>query len=335
MSEFQISVVEIGEIRKHENADALSVSMVHGGYPCIVKTGEFKEGDKAIYIPVDSMVPLDNPQFAFLRKEGENKEYHRVRALKLRGLFSMGLLIPADPSWQVGQNVQAELGIKKYEPPEEMHMGGEDEHCPFDFPVYTDIEGLRKWGDVLQEGEKVVISEKIHGANGRWLYWQDRLWVGSHNKIKRESSSNLWWKIAKDCKLEEILKENPGIVLYGEVYGCVQSLKYGHTNGKASVSFFDAMNLKDRRYLDYDAFRELLGAHYPINHDALKSVPILFVGPWKKELVRLAEGTTMILGADHIREGIVIKPVKERFDDRIGRVILKYHGEQYLTRKGV
>lgn len=37
--------------------------------------------------------------------------------------------------------------------------------------------------------------------------------------------------------------------------------------------------------------------------------------------------------ADHVREGMVVKPVHERFDDRIGRVVLKLHGEGYLTRK--
>lgn len=30
---------------------------------------------------------------------------------------------------------------------------------------------------------------------------------------------------------------------------------------------------------------------------------------------------------------MVVRPVKERWDDRIGRVVLKIHGEGYLTRK--
>jgi len=29
----------------------------------------------------------------------------------------------------------------------------------------------------------------------------------------------------------------------------------------------------------------------------------------------------------------VVKPVRERFDERVGRVILKLHGEGYLVRK--
>ena len=41
-----------------------------------------------------------------------------------------------------------------------------------------------------------------------------------------------------------------------------------------------------------------------------------------------------VIGADHVREGFVVKPTAECFDDRIGRVILKMVGEGYLLRKG-
>lgn len=35
----------------------------------------------------------------------------------------------------------------------------------------------------------------------------------------------------------------------------------------------------------------------------------------------------------HVREGIVVKPIKERWDQDIGRVFLKLAGEGYLLRK--
>lgn len=163
MSEFQVVVVQIGRVEKHPGADNLSITYVHGGYPCIIRTGDFQEGDRAAYIPVDSLCPLNDMRFVFLKKES-SKEYHRVKAIRLRGIFSMGLLIPAEDEWQVGQNIQEELRIRKYEPPEAIQMGGENEQCPFQFPVYTDVEGLRKWHSVFQDGEQVAVSEKIHGC---------------------------------------------------------------------------------------------------------------------------------------------------------------------------
>jgi len=36
---------------------------------------------------------------------------------------------------------------------------------------------------------------------------------------------------------------------------------------------------------------------------------------------------------DHIREGVVVKPVKERWNERVGRVIMKYIGEEYELKK--
>ena len=48
------------------------------------------------------------------------------------------------------------------------------------------------------------------------------------------------------------------------------------------------------------------------------------------DLVReLAAGKTTLAGK-HIREGVVVKPEKERKDPRIGRVVLKYLSDAYL-----
>jgi hypothetical protein len=45
------------------------------------------------------------------------------------------------------------------------------------------------------------------------------------------------------------------------------------------------------------------------------------------------DGKTTFDGA-HIREGIVMKPTKERVEPELGRVILKSVSEAYLLRKG-
>ncbi len=110
MSEFHVQVVQVGEIRKHPNADLLSITDVNG-YPVIMRTGDFAQGDKAVYVPIDSIVP-DEARWAFLKSK------RHILAARLRGIFSMGLLTQADPSWEVGQNVQKELHIEKYEQPE-------------------------------------------------------------------------------------------------------------------------------------------------------------------------------------------------------------------------
>lgn len=166
----------------------------------------------------------------------------------------------------------------------------------------------------------------VHNSNARYVWHLDRLWSGSHTGVKKPDPANLWWKAAYEAGLEAILKKAPGIAFYGEVYGQVQDLKYGHTRGgSASLLFFDALELATRRYLDVDEF-ERLAAEL-----GLKVVPRLYRGPWRLDLAGLAEGKTLVSN-DHVREGFVVRPVKERWDDRVGRCILKRHGEGYLTR---
>lgn len=323
MSEFHVVVVEIKGFGKHPNADNLSITNVLGGYPVIFKTGQFQVGDKAVYIPVDAICPTTDPRFAFL---GEN---NRIKARRLRGIFSMGLLVEANPEWEVGQNVQNELGITKWEPVDPITLGGENERDPGFLPVYTDIEGLRKYSHVLTDGEEVVLTEKIHGANSRFVWRDDRLWVGSHKCIKKPSDINMWWKLANRIKLAEKLSKFPGVAIYGEAYGQVQDLRYGCGQGEVNLVLFDAMDTKSFKYLDYD---DLLALAKELE---LPTVPEVYRGPWHDtpETRALAEGKS-ILYPGNIREGFVVRPIKERFDSYIGRVVLKLVGEGYLTRKG-
>ena len=197
MSEFRVEVSQVNSVRKHPNADTLSIADVNG-YPVIFRTGDFSEGELAVYVPVDSIVP-DLPQWAFLAG------HRRIKAKKLRGVFSMGLLSKASPEWALGQNVQAELGIEKWEPESKLMMNTENEVDPGFLPVLTDIEGLRRNKTVLVPGEEVVITEKIHGANARFVYRDGALWVGSHKNIKRRDENNMWWQLAIALGLEERL----------------------------------------------------------------------------------------------------------------------------------
>lgn len=356
MSEFHVRAVKIGLIEKHPGADNLSTTQIDAtegnvGYPVIIKTGDFQPGQLAAYIPIDSIVP-DTEEWAFL------KGHRRIKARRLRGIFSMGLLASLPPGeWKEGDNLQGALGITKWEPdaeeiPNDLWKGPKLKGWgpiywfkklyyywkfgrpkltgtpKFPFSEYTDIESLRKWSRVLQEGEEVTISEKIHGCNARFAFHQNRFWVGSHHQFKgrpKNGSIDNFWQAAWNADLEIKLAKNPGIAFYGEVYGKVQKNFSYDKPGGIKVRFFDAMDLKTLRYLDRDDFLKLC------ERLDLEVVPELYRGPWNESLSSLAEGKTTL--GNHLREGIVIKPVKERYHSKLGRVILKLVGEGYLTSK--
>jgi RNA ligase (TIGR02306 family) len=323
MTEFIIEVVRVGPIIKHPNADTLGLTKVYE-YPTTIKLGQIVEGDLGVYIPIDSIVPTDLPEFKFL--EG----HPRIKARKYRGIFSMGLLIKAPiPTWVVGRDVQVELGITKWEPPE-FTVGGDNEHCPFNFPHYTDIAGYRRWADVLQEGEEVVITEKIHGCNARYAWHQDRFWAGSRTSMKRADDpkglyQNLFWKAARQNQLDDKLKAIPGIAVYGEVFGSNQDIKYDMPGGHHGFRVFDMVRLADGAFLDWD---EVVSNAAELGLDL---VPILYRGAWSKDLTKLANGNSTF--AKNVREGCVVHPVKERLAEyagALGRVIFKVIGEEYM-----
>lgn len=350
MSEFHVNAVRIGQVEKHPDADSLSITMVHGGYPCIFRDGQFKEGDLAVYVPEASVVPLDDPRFAFL---GTRPKDAVIRARRLRGVFSMGLLVEASEGMQEGDDVAAAMRITKYEAPEEAEVlktGGHqlDEKDPGCLPTYTDLEGFRKFSRLITPGEEVVLTEKIHGENARFVFQHDRLFVGSRTRIKKDPSTypirefplpsgevivkepksvrSQWWSAARQYHLEEKLREYPGISIYGEVHGYTKGFPYGVPPGELAFRMFDAMDVKTHRWFDFDEMVELavrLGV--PI-------APVLFRGPWSDDLKALAEGNST-LDSRHVREGFVVRPIKERRDPRHGRVVLKFVGEGYLLKK--
>ena len=350
MSEFHIQVVRLGSFTQHPNSDrGLRITKVFD-YTVITASEEFQEGNLAVYIPVDAVVP-DNEQWYWLApknpdgtdrfKVGEVPDkYRTIGAKKIRGTFSQGLLAPLPPgNWKEGDDVRLAMGITKYEPPEPLSTYGECEKAPQDwfFTTYTDIEGLRRYPNILNQGEEVIITEKLEGANGRYIHDGNRLWVGSHNQIKKFDPKNLWWKVAIQDSLAEKLSHTPMYIYFGEVFGQVKNFNYGVKSG-AQFRVFDVYSVKDQKYLDFD------DAYAMATGISLEWVPILYRGPWDVEKCNpLCEGNTTIsfnvgeiatvFPANHIREGFVVRPTKERWSEQTGRVILKRHGEEYLLRK--
>ena len=63
----------------------------------------------------------------------------------------------------LGQNVADELGITKYEPPVPEGMNGEVKPL-HDHTIKFDVENIQRYPDVIQPGEPVVMTEKLHGC---------------------------------------------------------------------------------------------------------------------------------------------------------------------------
>jgi RNA ligase (TIGR02306 family) len=387
--ESDVRVVTLTNLHHHPDADALDLAEVDGGYPVIVRRGEYVEGEVVIYIPVDTMVPTTG-EFAFLDPKGTGKP-HRIRAKKIRGVFSMGLVAKALPEDKVGDIVGERLGTSKYEEPGDDNWSGQGNSVKsprkLSFSKY-DIEGWRKYGPKVftDPAEEVVVLEKLHGANARYVWARNEegeltLFCGSRTQWKPFDDSSAWGVVARTYGLEATCRDllGEGVTLFGEVLG-VQDLLYGFKPSSPGFRVFEIYDASTGTYWDWNAVEDLCAKA------GLETAPVLYRGPlsgvyspapapryqwllkasrwlfrvnvglakrvqdWvkaKNEAIRalprppaptplatLAEGNTTLPGVNHVREGVVIRPVVYRFAKALGgRAILKLHGEGYLTRK--
>lgn len=319
----RVEVVEIEKVEKHPNADALDIVWV-SGFPSIVKRDQFKEKDLAGFVAPDMVIDLSQPEFQFLSPKS------RVRSIKLRGILSYGLVFPIREGWILGQDVTEKMGCKPYEAPEQMEHGTNCAKSPKEGICYTDIESARKYADkVFEAGEVVVITEKIHGENFRAFINDEGFQLGSRHRWKEHNGLSKWSVLAKQYDMEEKLKELPYHILFGESYGFVQDLRYGHGPQELSFAAFDLFDIKAGRYLDYDEFSA------KIKMLDIPSAPILYRGPYIsiEEHGKLGELDSVVSKVPQLAEGIVIRPQTERYDHKLGRVVVKLHSERYLTRK--
>lgn len=351
MSTLIVPVVKISKIEKHPNADTLSIVNFDGyDWNCIVRTEDFKEGDLAIYIPIDSIVPeslIEEYNLSYLKKGS------RIMTVKLRGIISQGLLLQMkDKKFSLGKNVAQDLGITKWEPPAPKYQGlnGKKMERVINphFSRYTNIENIKNYSGVFEDGEDVVIREKIHGSNWRAAKLprqEDRKILRKIiNKIKKMfgkldpyefvyGSHNVQWgvdeygddiygRIAKRYNMIKVIPND--YVVYGEVYGAgVQDLTYGLKDIELAVF---GVTHKGNYLSDYEMVRFCTERNLPM-------APLLYKGPFNKEIViQLTDGKSTLCSTQ-IREGIVVTSATETFDRRVGRKILKSISVDYLTRK--
>jgi len=211
MAAFECIVYKL-KIEEHPNADALELAVV-GDYRSIVRKDQFKTGDLGVYIPEAAIVPDWLIEDLGLTGRLAGKQKNRVKAVKLRGILSQGLIVPLveypfhtnidevgyDAKGMTlglkkvvtnaenmgdrevysvtfapeGTDVTEYLGITKYEPVIPTCMNGEVWNA-FGLTLKYDIENFKKFPDVINEcTDRVTFTEKLHGTWACFGYHPD------------------------------------------------------------------------------------------------------------------------------------------------------------------
>lgn len=343
MSDFTVPVVVIRAIEPIPNADAIELAVV-GEYRSVIRKSQFCAGDIAVYLPEAAIIPDDILERLGLTGKLSGGAKNRVKAIKLRGCLSQGILFDEVPlGAAVGDDVATAFGIVKYEPKIPTHMAGRAANL-FGYPIKYDIENYKAHHTLIADGEEVEFTEKAHGTfcgvavhpdldrddlfdrNG-FVYSKGLGAKGIVFENTEENADNIYVVAAKNVwpRIREVFPGRP-VHVFGEIYGQgVQDLTYGQLTKAFAV--FD-INV-DCAYLG----REELAV--AVARLGLDRVPVLYRGPFSREvLYQHTDGRTVLSNGAHVREGVVVTPVIERRHPRHGRVILKSVSGDYLTRKG-
>lgn len=166
MSDIIVEIVKIDEIHDHPNADKMEIAIIKG-WTCCVPINKYKAGDHVIFVPPECMLPL-----GFIERHGitylKNKS-GRVGVVKLRQVYSEGIVCDNLDNLNLGMDVAKKYGITKWEEPSpSFQMSGKGQRTKrrvnVNFKKYTEIKNFKHFPNVIQSDDMVIITEKIHGC---------------------------------------------------------------------------------------------------------------------------------------------------------------------------
>lgn len=377
MSDFAVKVVEItNEVEHHPDADRLSLIQI-GGYTCISAKLEdgshrYNVGDLVVYVPEAAVVPeyLLKPGF-WSDEKGKGilagTKGDRVKAMRLRGIFSQGILFPVERTTGEAiipfltnetnetldvapdMDVAEFLGITKYEPPIPISMMGEVCNVYGSTAKY-DFESIQSVPDLFTVGEEVVATEKLHGTNTQIgyvpgldhedLFFDKCLYVGSKGltgqglvmKDNEANNGNVYVK-----NLRALIEAGFGEKIRAYALGLDKPVRvFGEVYG-AGVQKGFGYGHKAPVFAVFDI--QIGWEFLPYDEMAkvadllgLTTVPLLYEGPYDLEkLVVFRDGRDTISGAN-LREGIVIKARDGSRHPYHGRKIGKWVSPDYLLK---
>lgn len=236
MSDLRVTVEQL-TIHEHPNADALELAQV-GLYRAVVGKGVYRTGDYALYIPEQAVLPPDLIEEIGLTGRLAGKEKDRVKAIRLRGELSQGIVCrphALSRLWRVegeavadfaspdfdpviaareGTDFAVDLGITKWVPPIPVGMSGRVEPAP-NLLRWIEIENVKRFPDIFEPDEEVVATEKVHGTCCLVCYDSDAGMLGGDgeptgatyvtskgfggkNLTLAEDQTNLYWRAARE-----------------------------------------------------------------------------------------------------------------------------------------
>lgn len=330
------TVRRVDAVNPIPDADAIEVASI-GGWKVVIKKGEFKAGDLAVYCEIDSWIP--NELAPFLSKGSDPREYNgvrgeRLRTVRLRGQVSQGLLLPMKhltnygADLDEGDDVSEVLGIQKWEAPIPAQLAGEVRGAFPGFIPKTDQERVQnltaEYAEWQAAGAEWEVTEKLDGSSMTVYVYEDDAGVCSRNLDLRETPENSLWKTARRNDLiRKIRSTGRNLALQGELVG--EGIQGNPYRIRAQEFYlFDIYDIDQGEYLR-PSERQSLAAS--LNILQVPGLGIQTLDCDVAQLLEFAQGKS-VLRADAEREGLVFKHTQEpvSFKAISNRFLLKSKG---------
>jgi RNA ligase (TIGR02306 family) len=363
---YKVPYTSILDIQPHNNAERLEVATVYG-FQVVVSKGRYKVGDKAVYIPIDSILPVNLEEILFPADAKIKLHHHRVRQIKIRGLASQGMLINPDEITSLvnpkyfkdEQDLKLVLGVTKYEPPvKQIHVAGppgqrKKKHENPLFHKYNGLDNIKWFPNKFTELTEVVIQEKLHGTNARasimpysahsWFrkikqflgltpknencYGSNNVEISAKTTYKGFYGEDVYGKVFNSIDVFNKIKLGESV--FGEIVGPGIQKNYGYGLKEHKFVLFDVKVLQADKTQVWLSPDEVEAFAKERGFDF---VPVLYKGPYNKELsYSLTKGKSEYNDkSEKVREGIVIKAAKD-YTIEGNKQALKWVSEEYLN----
>lgn len=370
MSEnFKVPVTKIREIKPHNNSDNLEFAVCYD-FNVIVRKGTYKVDDVVLYIPIDSVLSqkLHDKLFDTNSKIKLNK--NRVRQIKIRSLYSQGMIVdlkdvPEVKHFGVYEEDLLEkdcselLGITKYEPPAPtFQTPSQKRDKPRENPLfhkYNGVENIKWYPELFTSEEDVVVQEKLHGSNCRAAilpYKANTLWkklvkffglapefeycYGSNN-VQLQERKGYKGFYGEDVygnvlkKVNAFSKIKPNEIIYGELIG--EGIQKNYNYGHKEHHFV-LFNVKVQSPDGAKWLSPDEAEAYALER-GFDFVPVLYRGKFDKEKIfNLVKQSSKYHPPTKVMEGIVIKSASDYNNTTLSssKKELKLINEVYLDK---
>lgn len=317
----------IKSIEPIEGADFLELAHIMG-WQCVVKKGEFKQGDWGVYFEIDSFLPLDE-RYEFLRKTSYKKNKYmgegiRIKTMRFRGALSQGLMLPLTAFLELmfatiseGYDVTDLLKVRKWELPEYVGAGSDKRkgNKPHGIPTTdeTRIQSKERYLEQLN-GHAYYITTKMDGTSCTIYHKDGECGVCGRNYEYADDGESPMWKYVHKFNIHEKMKElGRSIAIQGEL--CGEGIQKNRLKlRKPELYVFDIVDLDTLQYLGLDEIIEIT------DKLGLQRVPLEEEGDsFNYTLEGMLEKAKGKYSSGNNKEGIVVRSKKNigRYNSRI------------------